>query len=155
MKPHINTHDELEAIVFKKYEGIWKHDGMHKIITAYCGIANLTTELDEKGIRYSNALRTAIKTSPLNSPELHFTPNEFRQIIHEANRPYLHHINEDFDTILMWLDNGYCLASLNAFIITYSYRLASFGKKKIAIGYDPGYATNRPQGAIRKSHRVD
>lgn len=133
-------HKQLEQVVIKKYASIWGHENTHKVIMTYARITSLTASLDEKGIKYSKDLKSAVKFSPLENAELHLMLEDFKKMVAEASLKRLHRINEDFDLIFMWLDDGYLLKNMQTFIVEYGYKLANFGKRKATFGYDPNYS---------------
>ena len=132
----------LEEIVNQKYQAIWSHESMYKVINLYSRITGLTAALSEKGIKYDKDLKTAVKFSPLENPDLALGCSDFAKMLGEASLQRIRRINEDFDITLMWLNDGYCLRNLHGFIADYNYKLANFGKPKVTFGYDPNYAVS-------------
>ena len=136
----------LESIVANKYEVIWGHQNLSDIVKLYSRLAGLTAELDEKGIKYGKDLKTAVKFSPLEDPNLALPPKDFKQMIGEIGLAQLRRINEDFDITFFFVDEGHTIRNLRSFLSDYGYKLANFGKPRPKCGFDPNYATNSTTG---------
>lgn len=132
----------LEQITINKYGSIWGHEKICELDKLYSRVTSLTIALDEKKISYGKDLKTAIKFSPFEFQELRLPPEKFKNMVAEISLQQLRHINEDFDIVFFFLDEGHTTRNLHSFIVDYQYKLANFGKPKPACGYDPNYAVS-------------
>ena len=130
---------QLEEIALRKYQDIWRHSSIPKIIEAYQQLSSISVSLEERGIKYSKDLKSALKFSPFEDPDLCLEPETFRKMLKKTDIRNVRRVNENFDLILMWLDDGFLLKAIREFIADYSYKLANFNKKGSKYGYDPEY----------------